>query len=265
MGIVNTTPDSFSDGGLYLGRDAALYHAENLIHQGALVIDIGGESTRPGALEIDTKDELARTIPVIEALRESFHGTILSIDTRHVEVARAALEAGVDIVNDITGLADPRMCELCAQYGCGVLMMHMQGDPLTMQKSPRYEDIVREIREFFVTRIRAAEAAGIKRECICVDPGIGFGKTLDHNLEIINNLDSIRPYPEVPMMMALSRKRLLSSILHDMQKGRSPLATVSMSLLAAERGADLHRVHDVAEMHQALELRKALLLNREGS
>ncbi len=259
MGIVNTTPDSFSDGGRYLGLDAAVMHAEELIHQGALIIDIGGESTRPGAQEVSIDEELARTLPVIESLRDNFHGTLLSIDTRHVEVARAALEVGVDIINDVTGLADPQMRELCAQYGCGVILMHMQGEPHNMQKSPHYEDVVREIREFFIQRIRLAEAAGIKRSSICIDPGIGFGKTLEHNLEIISQLESLRPTPEIPLLMALSRKRMLSTILHDMQKGRSALATVSMSLMAAERGADLHRVHDVAEMHQALELRRALL------
>ncbi len=263
MGIVNTTPDSFSDGGRYLGREAALIHAEELIHQGALIVDIGGESTRPGAIEIDASEEMERAIPVIESLRNYFHGTLISIDTRHVEVARAALEAGADIVNDITGLADPAMRELCAQYGCGVILMHMQGEPRTMQNNPHYEDVVKEVHDFFVQRVRQAEAAGIKRSSICLDPGIGFGKTQDHNLELINHLDALRPSPEMPLLMALSRKRMLSSILHDLQKGRSPLATVSMSLLAAERGADLHRIHDVAEMHQALELRKALLLNSE--
>ncbi len=264
MGIVNTTPDSFSDGGRYLGREAALIHAEELINQGALITDIGGESMRPGAMEIDVAEELARTIPVIESLRHYFHGTLISIDTRHVEVARAALEAGADIVNDITGLADPAMRELCAQYGCGVILMHMQGEPRTMQQNPHYEDVVQEVHDFFVQRVRQAEMAGIKRSSICLDPGIGFGKTQDHNLELINHLDALRPSPEMPMLMALSRKSMLSSILHDLQKGRAPLATVSMSLLAAERGADLHRVHDVAEMHQALELRKALLLNSES-
>ncbi len=259
MGIVNTTPDSFSDGGRYQNVDAAVMHAEELIHQGAIIIDIGGESTRPGAQEVSIDEELARTIPVIESLRDNFHGTLISIDTQHVEVARAALEAGVDIINDITGLADPQMRELCAQYGCGVILMHMQGEPQTMQKSPHYEDVIREIREFFIQRVRLAEAAGIKRNSICLDAGIGFGKTLEHNLEIIAKLDQLRPSPEMPLIMALSRKRMLSTILHDMQKGRSPLATVSMSLMAAERGADLHRVHDVAEMHQALELRKSLL------
>ncbi len=259
MGIVNTTPDSFSDGGRFQDIDAAVMHAEELIHQGAIIIDIGGESTRPGAQEVSVEEELARTIPVIESLRDNFHGTLISIDTRHVEVARAALEAGVDIINDITGLADPQMRELCAQYGCGVILMHMQGDPQTMQKSPHYEDVIREIREFFTQRVRLAEAAGIKRSSICLDAGIGFGKTLEHNLEIIAKLDELRPSPEMPLLMALSRKRMLSTILHDMQKGRSALATVSMSLMAAERGADLHRVHDVSEMHQALELRKSLL------
>ncbi len=259
MGIVNTTPDSFSDGGRYQDVDAAVMHAEELIHQGAIIIDIGGESTRPGAKEVSIEEELARTIPVIESLRDNFHGTLISIDTRHVEVARAALEAGVDIINDITGLADPQMRELCAQYGCGVILMHMQGEPQTMQKAPHYEDVIREIREFFIQRVRLAEAAGIKRSSICLDAGIGFGKTLEHNLEIIAKLDQLRPSPEMPLIMALSRKRMLSTILHDMQKGRSPLATVSMSLMAADRGADLHRVHDVAEMHQALELRKSLL------
>ncbi len=259
MGIVNTTPDSFSDGGKYMHLDDAILHAESLIHQGAIIIDIGGESTRPGAAELDIEEELRRTIPLIKALRENFHGTLLSIDTRHVEVAQAALEAGADIVNDITGLADERMRLLCAQYGCGVIMMHMQGQPETMQQNPHYEDVVGELRDFFIQRVKLAESAGIKRSSICIDPGIGFGKTLEHNLELIANLEKLRPSEQMPILMALSRKRMLSTLLKDISLGRSALATVSMSLMAAERGADIHRVHDVAEMHHALCLRKALL------
>ena len=258
MGILNVTPDSFSDGGLHAGVDAALAHARLLVEQGADIIDVGGESTRPGATEVAPEEEMRRTRPVIEALRAEFPGLRISIDTRHAEVARAALQAGADVVNDITGLASPEMRRLCAEMPCGVVLMHMQGSPETMQLAPQYADVVAEVRTFFEERLRLAQQAGIAAERICLDPGIGFGKTLEHNLALIRRLESLRVAGR-PLLMALSRKRFMGELLGDIQLVReSPLPTVVMSLLAADRGADMHRVHDVAPLRQALVLRRAL-------
>lgn len=258
MGILNVTPDSFSDGGLHAGVDAALAHARLLVGHGADMIDVGGESTRPGAAEVAPEEEMRRTRPVIEALRAEFPGLRISIDTRHAEVARAALQAGADVVNDITGLASPEMRRLCAEMPCGVVLMHMQGSPETMQLAPQYADVVAEVRTFFEERLRLAQQAGIAAERICLDPGIGFGKTLEHNLALIRHLESLRVAGR-PLLMALSRKRFMGELLGDAQLVReSPLPTVVMSLLAADRGADMHRVHDVAPLRQALVLRQAL-------
>lgn len=258
MGILNVTPDSFSDGGLHAGVDAALAHARLLVEQGADIIDVGGESTRPGAAEVAPEEEMRRTRPVIEALRAAFPALRISIDTRHAEVARAALQAGADVVNDITGMAAPEMRRLCAEMPCGVVLMHMQGRPETMQLAPQYEDVVAEVRTFFEERLRLAQQAGIAAERICLDPGIGFGKTLEHNLALIRQLESLRVAGR-PLLMALSRKRFMGELLGDAQLVReSPLPTVVMSLLAADRGADMHRVHDVAPLRQALVLRRAL-------
>ena len=259
MGILNVTPDSFSDGGQYDSVEKALHHARLMVEEGAHIIDIGGESTRPGAVSVGPEEEQRRTIPVIRALREQYPSLRLSIDTRHAEVAAAALQAGADIVNDITGLADAAMRKVCAESRCGVILMHMQGTPATMQLAPHYNDVVAEVREFFEERVALAEQSGIPPQHICLDPGIGFGKTTAHNLELIRHLDSLRVH-DLPIMMALSRKRFLGEILHNPEAAKqSPLPTVCMSLLAAAHGAELHRVHDVAPLHQALTLRRALL------
>lgn len=259
LGILNTTPDSFSDGGEHNSLDAALEHAVRLAAEGAHIIDIGGESTRPGAEEISVETEMARTIPVIEALRRAHPDLLLSIDTRHADTARRALEAGADIVNDITGLASPDMRQLCAEQPCGIILMHMQGEPRTMQQAPQYSDIIAEVRRFFEERVCLAEAAGIDPRRICLDPGIGFGKTVEHNLTLIRRLSELR-VRDLPMLMALSRKSVMSRILGDEATVKtSPVPTVAMSLMAADRGADLHRVHDVAPLRQALRLRAALL------
>lgn len=259
MGILNVTPDSFSDGGRYSDAAAAVAHAERLIRAGAHVVDIGGESTRPGAQETPVAEELRRTIPVITALRAAQPQCVISIDTRHAAVAQAALEAGADIVNDITALADPAMREVCAARPCGIILMHMQGSPATMQQRPHYRDVVSEVRSFFEQRVRLAEQAGIATQRLCLDPGVGFGKSLQHNLELIAHLNELR-VRDLPLMIALSRKRFLGEVLGDAALPKSsPLPTVVMSLLAADRGADLHRVHDVEPLRQALHLRGALL------
>ena len=259
MGILNVTPDSFSDGGRYTAQEAALAHARQLVGEGAQIIDIGGESTRPGAQEVPVEEELRRTQPIISALRAEHPQVLLSIDTRHTAVAEAALAAGADIVNDITALADPAMRELCAGCACGVILMHMQGTPATMQLNPQYHDVVGEVRTFFEQRVRMAEQAGIAPDRLCLDPGIGFGKSTQHNLALISRLEELR-VRNLPMLMALSRKRFMGELLGDSALPKeSPLPTVAMSLLAADRGADLHRVHDVAPLRQALTLRHALL------
>ena len=259
MGILNVTPDSFSDGGLYTAQKEALAHAGRLVEEGAQIIDIGGESTRPGAQEVPIEEELRRTQPIITALRAAYPQLLLSIDTRHAAVAEAALDAGADIVNDITALADPAMRGLCAARPCGVILMHMQGTPATMQLHPQYVDVVGEVRTFFEQRVQLAIQAGIERERLCLDPGIGFGKTTQHNLALISRLEELRVH-NLPMLMALSRKRFMGELLGDSALPKeSPLPTVTMSLLAADRGADLHRVHDVAPLRRALTLRRALL------
>lgn len=258
MAILNVTPDSFSDGGVHADVASAVAHARRMIDAGADMIDIGGESTRPGSAEVTVAEELDRVLPVVAALRAEFPHARLSIDTRHAEVARATLLAGADVVNDITGLADPAMRQVCAELPCGVVLMHMQGEPGTMQQNPRYDDVVAEVRAFFETRVALAVANGIAPERICLDPGIGFGKTVEHNLSLIRHLESLR-VRNLPMLMALSRKRFMGSLLGDAELPKlSPVPTVVMSLLSADRGADLHRVHDVAELKQALVLRAAL-------
>ena len=258
MGILNVTPDSFSDGGLHVGVPAAVAHARSLLAAGADIIDIGGESTRPGSVEIAVEEELQRVVPVVEALRCEFPGALLSVDTRHAGVARAALVAGADIVNDITGLADPVMRQVCRELPCGIVLMHMQGNPATMQQNPVYTDVVAEVRGFFESRLSLLESEGVDPRRVCFDPGIGFGKTVEHNLALIRELESLR-VQDRPLLMALSRKRFMGAVLGDAAAAREQVwPTLTMSLLAAERGADMHRVHDVAELRGALRLRAAL-------
>lgn len=258
MGILNVTPDSFSDGGRYTTPTAALEQAHRMIQAGVHIIDIGGESTRPGAEEVPEEEELRRTIPTISALHQAFPELKISIDTRHPTVARRALDAGAIIINDITGLASAEMRALCAERPCGIVLMHMQGTPRTMQHNPCYDDVVAEVRLFFEQRLNLARQSGIAPERICLDPGIGFGKTTEHNLALIAHLEQLRTQDR-PLLMALSRKRFMGAILGDPELPKnSPVPTVAMSLLAADRGADLHRVHDPAPLLHALQLRAAL-------
>lgn len=246
MGILNVTPDSFSDGGQHNEPQAALEHARQMLAQGAAIIDVGGESTRPGAATVDVQEELRRILPVVRLLREQLPAAVISIDTRHAPVAQAALDEGADIVNDICGLEDPAMRELCARSGCGVVIMHMQGEPATMQSHPTYTDVVTEVRDFLRQRVECACRAGVDPHCICLDPGIGFGKTTEHNLQLIDGLETLR-YRDLPILIGLSRKRFLAQTLPgDAQ------ATVKMSLRAAEHGAQIHRVHEVAPLRAAL-------------
>ena len=249
MGILNATPDSFSDGGAHADPAAALAHAVALAEQGADVIDVGGESTRPGAQEVTPAEEAARVLPVLRAIRRELPGIRLSIDTRHAEVARAALDAGADIVNDITGLRAPGMLELCAQSDCGIVLMHMQGNPATMQDNPQYTDVVSQVRAFFDERVQAAGQAGIDPQRICLDPGFGFGKTAAHNMQLLEHMEELR-VRNLPLMSALSRKRFLKDYFGD---SSDPQSTVVASLMAAAHGADIHRVHDVLALKRALQ------------
>lgn len=244
MGILNVTPDSFSDGGCFDQVEKAMEHAREMIQQGALMIDIGGESTRPGAAEVSEAEEIRRTIPVIECLRQEWDG-LISIDTRKAGVAAVALRAGADIVNDVSGLtADPEMISVCAKSECGVVVMHMQGTPGTMQKNPTYHEVVSEIRAFFEERLATLTAAGIERERICFDPGIGFGKTLEHNLALLKHLDQLAPEGQ-PLLLGVSRKSFFAKLCDAQQPAERDAATAAATALARQQGVMLHRVHDV--------------------
>lgn len=258
MGILNVTPDSFSDGGRHDALDAALRQARRMIAGGAEIIDIGGESTRPGAAMISSELEIARTAPVIRTLRAEWDG-LISIDTWKAEVARAALEAGADIVNDISGLTgDPEMTVVCRDSGCGVVVMHRQGTPETMQHSPRYEDVVREVREYFEERLATLTAAGIRAESLCFDPGIGFGKTVAHNLDLLWHLDRLSP-ADRPLLLGVSRKSFIGRVLESERLEDREWPTVALTARARELGVRLHRVHEVKPNLEALRMIEAIL------
>lgn len=258
MGILNVTPDSFSDGGRHSNAAAALAHARALIAEGAALIDIGGESTRPGAAPVSAAEEIARTVPVVAALRAEWDG-LISIDTSKADVAEAALTAGVDVVNDVSGLrADPAMAEVCAASGCGVVVMHMQGEPRTMQAAPRYADVVAEVAEFFEERFQALTAAGMNPAALCFDPGIGFGKTLDHNLALLRALERFRPVGR-PLLLGVSRKSLIGSLLGTGDLAMRDWPTVALTARAREHGVMLHRVHAVRRNLEALRMTEAIL------
>ena len=260
MGIVNVTPDSFSDGGRW-SDSSAVEHGLELIAEGADIIDVGGESTRPGAEPVDEVSELARVIGVVERLASA--GAVVSIDTMKPRVAHAAVDAGASIVNDVGGLRDPDMRSFVAESGAGVVVMHMQGEPRTMQHDPRYTEVVSDISEFLSARIRGAIDSGIDPQCIAVDPGIGFGKTLDHNLEIVRRLPELAELG-YPLLVGASRKRFLGTILGIDDPERRDRATSILSAMLFERGADIVRVHDVAGSREALSLVRAIVTPREG-
>jgi len=257
MGILNTTPDSFSDGGKYAAIDAALEHARIMIAEGAEIIDIGGESTRPGAHPVDTTEEIRRTAPVIRKLREEWNGFI-SIDTMKAAVAEAALTAGADIVNDVSGLtADPAMTPLCAAARCGVVIMHMRGTPQTMQSAPVYEDVVGEINAWLAQRHQDLCRAGIDESALCYDPGIGFGKTLDHNLALLRNLERLAPAGR-PLLLGVSRKSCIAGILGETEIEKRDWPTIAITAAARDKGIMLHRVHAVKPNAEALRMIEAI-------
>ncbi|MBU1494528.1 MAG: dihydropteroate synthase [Actinobacteria bacterium] len=242
MGIVNVTPDSFSDGGRFLAHDAAIAHGLAMTEAGADLVDVGGESTRPGAAEVGTDIEIDRVVPVVRALAE--REVLVSIDTSKAEVAAAALAAGAVVVNDVTALGDPGMADLVAAAGAGVILMHMLGSPRTMQADPHYVDVVAEVRDFLVARAERAEGAGIPREAICIDPGIGFGKNLDHNLALLANVPALAA-AGYPVVMGASRKSWMTHLLGDLSpEERDPVTAVAHALAIAG-GASMIRVHDV--------------------
>ena len=258
MGILNVTPDSFSDGGAHFGIEGALEHARRMIAEGAGLIDIGGESTRPGAAAVASGEEIARTIPVIAALRAEWDG-LISIDTTKSAVAEAALAAGADVVNDVSGLlVDPEMAGVCARSGCGVVVMHMQGSPQTMQVAPRYSDVVAEVREFFAERLASLTAAGIAPEALCFDPGIGFGKSVEHNLALLRGLDEI-PVAGRPLLLGVSRKSFIARVLGTSGLDSREWPTVAITASAREKGVMLHRVHAVRPNLEALRMTEAIL------
>jgi dihydropteroate synthase len=249
MGIVNVTPDSFSDGGRWFSTDSAVAHGIKLVEDGAHILDVGGESTRPGAEVVSLADELERVVPVVERLaRES--GVPISIDTTKAEVARQALLAGASIVNDVSALREPGMAEVVSSAGAGVVLMHMQGTPQTMQDDPRYDDVVAEVRSFLVDRIAWCEERGIPRSRIAVDPGIGFGKTFEHNMTLLRNLDQFANLNSI-LLIGISRKGLLKKITGRGMAQRST-SSVVCSLAGCRLGARVVRVHDVGPMVDAV-------------
>jgi dihydropteroate synthase len=269
MGVVNVTPDSFSDGGLFMQARAAIAHGCRLVAEGADILDVGGESTRPGAEPVSVEQELARVRPVLEGLAAAQTGAQISIDTSKAAVARAALDAGASLVNDVSALrADAQMAETVAQSGAECCLMHMLGEPRTMQREPRYDDVVDEVKAFLQERFELAVASGVREERILLDPGIGFGKTDAHNLELLLRLDELCDLGP-PIVIGTSRKAFIGRILARAAARREPVdvsqrlaGTLATNVLAYERGASVFRVHEVAPVRDALAVAAATLGGR---
>ncbi len=262
MGILNVTPDSFSDGGRYCDLDRALAHGRQMIDEGADIIDVGGESTRPGAESVLADEEKARVLPVIQGLRTE-SDVLMSIDTAKASVAEAALEAGAHIINDVTGLrGDPAMRSLAAESQAGLVVMHMQGEPRTMQASPCYEDVVAEVRQFYQERLDVLQAAGVKAEQILFDPGIGFGKTVDHNLELVSNLaaldDGLRP-----QLLGVSRKSFIGKVL-GLETPERLEGSLAVNTIGLWQGVVCLRVHDVSATRRAADMAVAVRRKRRN-
>lgn len=256
MGIVNTTPDSFSDGGKFNSVEGALTQALAMCEQGADIIDVGGESTRPGAEVVSIDDEIKRVIPVIESIRQK-SDVFVSIDTSKPEVMKAAVNAGANLVNDVNGLRAPGALDVCAELDVPVCIMHMQGEPRMMQLNPVYSDVVKDIQLFFELRIQSCVDAGIKRSNIILDPGFGFGKTLEHNLQLLKNLDEFKLF-DLPLLVGLSRKSMLGTILGGASVDQRMYAGVAAAVLARTKGASIFRVHDVKATVDALKVCDAM-------
>jgi dihydropteroate synthase len=254
MGVVNITPDSFSDGGLYASTDDAVLHAVRLIEEGADILDIGGESTRPGSAPVGVEEELRRVLPVVQALENK--GIPISVDTSKPEVMRATIKAGATMINDINALQSPGALEVVADGDVTVCLMHMQGKPKYMQSDPQYKDVITEIKDFLQQRIEAVKAAGIAQERIVIDPGFGFGKALKHNLKLLRHLDQFTDMG-MPILAGLSRKSMLREITGS-KKDDLVYSSVSAALLAAINGAKILRVHDVKATKDALKIYNAV-------
>jgi dihydropteroate synthase len=256
MGVVNVTPDSFSDGGVHLDPAVAGAAARRMIDEGAAIVDVGGESTRPGSAGVSLDEELRRVVPVLELLAG---GVPISIDTAKAEVARRALELGAVMVNDVTALrGDPAIVEVVAECGAYVCLMHMQGEPRTMQVAPRYDDVAAEVAAFLEERMRLAVSRGVPEDRICLDPGIGFGKTVEHNIELVRRLDVLLALGR-PVLVGFSRKSSLGKLVGDPEATTGPLpASIAAAVAAYERGATILRVHDVREHVEALAVARAL-------
>jgi dihydropteroate synthase len=253
MGVVNVTPDSFSDGGRFFDRNSAVSHALRLVEDGADIVDVGGESSRPGALPVSEQEELERIIPVLQGLKDL--GKPISVDTRRPAVMREALRAGASMINDIEALTAPGSIEAVAASDCAVCLMHMKGEPATMQQEPHYDDVLREVLDYLKSRIDACERAGIARDRIVIDPGFGFGKTLEHNLTLLRNLPEFASCG-TPVLAGWSRKSSLGRITGRAAGERLP-ASLAMALLSLQGGATILRVHDVKETRDVIEVWKA--------
>ena len=258
MGIVNVTPDSFSDGAMFASAEDAVAHGARLVDEGADLVDVGGESTRPGSDPVEVDEELRRVVPVIEGLAKARPGTPLSVDTRKPEVASAALDSGASVVNDIAAGRNSALLEIVSRTGAGIVLMHMLGEPKTMQDDPRYDDVVAEVHEFLRERIEAAVFAGIPEERICIDPGIGFGKTVDHNLALLRAVPALRILGAA-VMVGASRKGFIGALTGIDDAAARLEGSLAVAVLAAANGADLVRVHDVEATVRALNVADAVV------
>jgi len=256
MGILNVTPDSFSDGGRFNRLETALAHAERLLAEGADLLDIGGESTRPNADYVSPEQEMERVLPLLERLQDC--GVPLSLDTRRSAVMRAALAIGIDLINDVSALEDDGALELLTASNAGVCLMHKQGNPDAMQHNPQYQDVVAEVGGYLARRVNLCLAAGVARERLLADPGFGFGKTLEHNLQLLRELPALEREAGVPLLVGMSRKSMLGAMTGETQAAERLGASVAVALEAARRGARIIRVHDVKATRQALQVLQAL-------
>jgi len=259
VGILNVTPDSFSDGGDFLDPEAAAEHAAAMLDEGAGILDLGGESTRPGSDRVSQEEEIRRVVPVIQRILAARPEAVISVDTYRAGTATAALEAGARLINDVTALrGDPSMTSVVKEAACPVILMHMQGEPKTMQDEPHYEDVVREVRDFLARRAELAISAGVRQENVILDPGIGFGKNLEHNLTLLRNLDAVVDLG-FPVLIGASRKRFIGEITGVRVARERFFGTLATTVLAYERGVTYFRVHDVRANREALAVAEAVL------
>ncbi len=256
MGILNLTPDSFSDGGCFVRPEAALAQAQRMVEEGATYIDIGGESTRPGAAAVSVEEELQRVIPVLQAVRESLPSVKISVDTSKPEVMRAAITAGASMINDVKALREPGALQAVADSSVDICLMHMQGEPRTMQQHPVYQDVVAEVKTFLAERIQACEQAGIHKQRLYLDPGFGFGKTLSHNLLLMKHLKALHIL-DCPLLIGVSRKSMIGAVL-DKPVDQRLYGGLALAVLAVQQGAAIIRTHDVAPTYDVLKMMQAV-------